>query len=286
MTLRLLKSLMLLGLVLGIAACGSVPRPFSPGAKTGALPTPGPASGLIIHPVGGADGPALDPLTAAVTEGLAQRGVAALSFETRNRYRLYGEVLAVEQQGDELVLAFRWQIAAPDGTPRSEDTYRQTVSAAAWLAAAPALVQQQGVLATERVALLLGLSATPTPRPTQYDVVVDRIRGAPGDGAEALGMALLTELTRLNFSPTRDPYPALPRIEAHVTVHPDGQGRDTVRIIWLVLDSNDNERGRLEQQNTVPVNSLARRWGVVAGLAASAAAPGLADLLARLNNSR
>ena len=59
-----------------------------------------------------------------------------------------------------------------------------------------------------------------------------------------------------------------------------------MRIIWLVLDSNDNERGRLEQQNTVPANSLARRWGVVAGLAASAAAPGLSDLLARLNNSR
>ncbi len=94
---------------------------------------------------------------------------------------------------------------------------------------------------------------------------------------------MIAELDRLGLQTQRIRARAdRPVLEAWVTVRPLDTSNDLVRIVWVLNDRNGRERGRLEQQNSVPTGRLLRRWGVVAQLAASAAAPGVLDLLRRL----
>ena len=81
-------------ILLAVAACGSVPRPFSPGQKSGGLPPPGPSSALIVHPVAGTETATLDALTAQIIAGLQQKQVAAIPYEVPNRYRVIGQAVA------------------------------------------------------------------------------------------------------------------------------------------------------------------------------------------------
>ncbi len=280
--MRCSRRLSALLLVLTLAACGSVPRPFSPGAKSGGLITPGPASGLVVHPVSGDETATLNSLTVAVIKGLRARNVAAIPYETANRFRLFGAVFPVEQNGGIVTLDITWQIAGPAGQVQREDRYLQDTDLAAYLDGDPQVIQAIAETAVDRIGGLLGLAAQVDADGKTPDLTMAEIRNAPGDGAEALTKAMLSELARLNKTAVTGYRAGLPELEALVTVTPDTGGQDRVKIIWLLRDATGQERGRLEQQNNVPSNRLSGRWGVVARLASSAAAPGIVDLLNRL----
>jgi hypothetical protein len=270
---------------LGLAACSSVPRPFSPGAKSGGLPPPGPASALIVHPVSGTEGTPLVDLTGAVIAELRQGDVAAIPYDVHNRYRMATQVDAISLTGDDAVLRIIVQFAHPDGAPIAEDDWTRTVVWNTYLTADPILIRALAQEISARMLVVMGLASGnvaegETGGPS---LLIAPILRAPGDGAEALVNAMLSELDRLGLAAEPDDGLAdLPVLEALVSVRPVDASNDQVRIVWLLKDRSGRERGRLEQQNNVPSGRLSRRWGVVAQLAASAAAPGVLDLLRRL----
>lgn len=268
-----------------VAACGSVPRPFSPAAKSGGLPPPGPASALIVHPLAGTEGTPLTELTAAVVESLQRSGVAAIPYEIANRYRMAAQADAVSLDGDQAVLQLAVQFAQPDGTTIAEDSWEQRVPWTGYQAADQTLLHALGREIAGRMLTVMGLAppGDAQAKSDGPDLLIAPVLRAPGDGAEALVRSMISELDRLGLQARRiEGVADRPVLEALVTVRPLDSSNDLVTIVWLLKDRNGRERGRLEQQNSVPTGRLTRRWGVVAQLAASAAAPGVLDLLRRL----
>jgi hypothetical protein len=282
---RLSSWLAIAVLCLALVGCGSVPRPFSPSSKSGGLPPPGPASALIVHPLSGTEGTPLEALTARVIASLRENDVAAIPYEIANRYRMAAQADVVAIEGDQAVLQMVVQFALPDGSAIAEDSWERVVSWSSYLAAEPQLLQVLGTEISDRMLAAMGLGNLSADglKPGGPDLLIAPILSAPGDGAEALVGSMIAELDRLGLQTQRIRARAdRPVLEARVTVRPLDTSNDLVRIVWVLNDRNGRERGRLEQQNSVPTGRLLRRWGVVAQLAASAAAPGVLDLLRRL----
>ena len=266
-----------------LAACGSVPRPFSPGDKSGGLPPPGPSSALIVHPFSGTEGTPLEALTAAVIARLQENDVAATPYEIPNRYRMLSQADAVRLEGDTATLALHVQFARPDSSAIAEDVWEREVDWDSYQAGDTVLVGRLAEDAARRMLVLMGLQSPQAEEEKAASLFVSPIQSAPGDGAAALRMAMVSELGRLGVTGVTNPASTgLPTLDALVSVRPVDASNDLVRIIWLLKDGTGRQRGRLEQQNTVPTGRLSRRWGVVAQLAAAAAAPGVVELMQQL----
>lgn len=114
-------------------------------------------------------------------------------------------------------------------------------------------------------------------------VAVLKVAGAPGNGEMALARAigLMLANTGLTVSNTDDVKAW--RVDAIVAVTKAGP-KDDVVLKWRVLDAKGAIMGEVEQKNQVPAGSLSKNWGETAALAAAAAAPGLAEVIAKAHN--
>jgi hypothetical protein len=68
-------------------------------------------------------------------------------------------------------------------------------------------------------------------------------------------------------------------IQGTVRVSPAQGGKETVTIIWVVLDPDGNQLGVTRQTKEVKKGSLDRKWGPAADAAAGAAATDIVKLL-------
>jgi hypothetical protein len=134
----------------------------------------------------------------------------------------------------------------------------------AWLAAAPAK-------ATEAGAKVQGEG------PSAYVSVA----GAPGDGEQALARALSTRLSAMGVKQATAFEAHVYDIQGTVRVSPAQGGKETVTIIWVVLDPEGNQLGVTRQTKEVKKGSLNRTWGPAADAAAGAAAADIVKLLPR-----
>jgi hypothetical protein len=144
------------------------------------------------------------------------------------------------------------------------------------------------VAALLRVLLLLGLillSAAAFAAETGADIsatdplVYITVAGAPGDGEQALSKALYDVLAvrgvkQASFSETN-----VHEIEVIVRVEPEGTGKQTVKINWIVFDAEGNTLGRVSQSKSIRKGSLDKVWGPAAKAAANAAAGEIMELL-------
>lgn len=120
--------------------------------------------------------------------------------------------------------------------------------------------------------------------PVAPHAAIVKIDGAPGDGATALARAIALMLGNTGVViATVDDVKAW-RVDALVSVGKAGP-KDEVTLKWRVLDAKATVLGAVEQKNTVPANSLSKNWGETAILAAAAAAPGLAEVIAKAHNN-
>jgi hypothetical protein len=113
---------------------------------------------------------------------------------------------------------------------------------------------------------------------------VVKIAGAPGDGERSLtrAIALMLANTGLTVSNTDDAKAW--RVDAIVSVTKAGP-KDDVVLTWRVLDAKGAILGEVEQKNQVSAGRLSRSWGEMAVLAAAAAAPSLAEVIAKAHNA-
>jgi hypothetical protein len=68
-------------------------------------------------------------------------------------------------------------------------------------------------------------------------------------------------------------------IQGTVRVSPVKAGRETVTIVWVVLDPDGNQLGVTRQTKDVKKGSLDKKWGAAADAAAAAAAADIVKLL-------
>ncbi len=280
---------LLLLLTMLVTACGQVPQPFRPsGQKTAVVArAPGPSIALVVLPLQGTDAGPLDALTDRVVIELQKAEIAATTAHIPNRYRLAGEVRRLRGDGSDTTLAFRWILLDPSGAVTDSLDHVERLAGADWTTARPIAIRGLATTVSGHLVRLVN-GDLPVAEEVQPPALVSLagITGAPGDGNRALDTAIRAALSKqgLALGPASDATRAT--LELHVAVAPADRTSDRVTLLWLVRDATGRERGRLEQQNTVPAGRLNRRWGDIADLAAGAAAPDLARILEALAADR
>ena len=110
--------------------------------------------------------------------------------------------------------------------------------------------------------------------------IVPSVTGAPGDGSQALSVALQKELTKNGIALSDSSAAAQAyRVEGKVTVGADKEGKQPIEISWNVKDPQGKKLGTVTQKNEIPQGSLDGAWGKTADAAAAAAAQGIIKLL-------
>lgn len=151
----------------------------------------------------------------------------------------------------------------------------------------PNALKTVAAAAAGRVAPLLEddtpAETTAAPQQDYQHIVVRPVTGAPGDGQEALRLAMAAALSQAKLSvvpPTGGATKTL-AIVGSVKLDPPRAGKQHVAISWILLDPGGKQLGVVSQQNDVQPGSLDGRWGDVANAVASAAAPGIVALIAK-----
>ena len=108
------------------------------------------------------------------------------------------------------------------------------------------------------------------------------VAGAPGDGEQALAASLSRRLAAIGLPPaTAVQATNVYEVQGTVRVAPATKGKESVTIVWVVLDPDGNQLGVVRQMRDVRKGSLDKKWGPAADAAASAAASDIAALLPR-----
>jgi hypothetical protein len=155
-----------------------------------------------------------------------------------------------------------------------------------------AAVRLASVLGAELVATVeasstaapLDAASGPAAAPVAPHAAVLEIKGAPGDGDTVLARSIALMLANTGMKVTALDDPKAWRIGCTVQVKNLG-AKDEVALEWRVTDAKGVVLGTLAQKNQVPAKSLAKGWGETGALAAAAAAPGLAQIVAKAHNS-
>lgn len=112
----------------------------------------------------------------------------------------------------------------------------------------------------------------------QPSFLIKPVRGAPGNGNEALTAALKSALRDRDLTISEDPRQAGFVIQGDVNTGEPVSGRQYIRIIWRVNTVTGEEVGKAVQENTVVAGSLNGEWGQVAEAVSHAAVRGIKDL--------
>ena len=112
----------------------------------------------------------------------------------------------------------------------------------------------------------------------QPSFLIKPVIGAPGNGNEALTVALKSALRDRDLTISEDPRQAGFVIQGDVDTGAPVNGRQYIRINWQVNTVTGAEVGKAVQENTVVAGSLDGEWERVAEVVAHAAVRGIQDL--------
>ncbi len=282
-----------------LAACGNLPQPFRDGPKVTTdnplldVPT---AVGIAVVPVRGA----LQPFDTQISNAVAQRlqsfeiPAEAVPSNAGLGFTLEAEARPAEATAANVGIVLNWTLRSRRGT--SMRSYRQvvTVPATSWRDGDAALAAQIGNEAAIAMSdLIIGLSipvdgpvapppladARPAlPLPNFPSVSVQPVEGAPGDGREALRVAVLQSL--MDNGVRRDEINPQVVLTCQLTATPYDQTSQKVEIVWRAMDRSGKELGTVKLDNTIPLGGLDGPWGPTAYAVAGAALNDLLTLLA------
>jgi hypothetical protein len=286
---RFSSVLPLLPLLPLLAGCGSLPRPFEgyPGATALRLAQPPPVRLVVMPPAN-----ALLPDDAGrlfaddLAQALADQDVPAVS--TQPKFGDWKLVLTAELEGGVVTPLFT--VFDPIGN-QSGIAQGDTVPAANWSAADPAMLRQAASTAAPNIsALLTRIEAAR--RANDPNSLVNRpakvrvpdVTGAPGDGNTQLARQMRDQLPQYGLL-VQDKDPDF-TVTGHVVAVPIAGNMTRIEIQWVVADAKGDERGHLVQLNEVPAGTLDRYWGDVAHVVAQEAAGGVKDVIIQQSGSR
>jgi hypothetical protein len=270
-----------------LAACGSVPQPFrnAPQIMTNDplldMPT---AVGIAVLPVRGIP----EPLSGAISRAAANRLQAfeipaeAVPVNAGLGFTLEGvaqETAATSGHTVNVVWTLRSRRGQTTGTHTQSITIPETV----WRTAEGDTATLMGGEAATAIAALLGAempgrtTAALAPRTLLPTISVRPVEGAPGDGREALRLAVLQVLNDRGFR-RDDVMPDIVLTCVFESAPLDG-GMQKVGIVWRAVNRAGLDLGTARLDNAIPNGALDGPWGPTAFAVADAAAPDLVTLL-------
>lgn len=175
-----------------------------------------------------------------------------------------------------------WRLADPDGAERAKFSVNFETLSDTLLDTDLRLAAQETVTALDAALLRpntqVAESAETVAQIQKPIAWVGAVKGAPGDGNQALARALVGILPVKGIAVEATQAKAQWRIEGSIKVA-SGPTQDVVTLTWRVLDATGKEAGTIAQENAVPHGRLAKPWREIAGFAAEAAAEGIAQLI-------
>jgi hypothetical protein len=272
-----------IALLFSLAACQPLPHPFADDhpAPNAPILTPPDSAGIVVVPVAGAPDPAAHDLAAAMADALQDEDVpASTDASNRNSYRLVGTATTKDAGGGNLNVTIGWEMREPGGAVHTSAEATGTMSRSTW--------QQGGAgvagIAKEAAPALAKVVQSTAPLPVDVNdplIAVHRVTGAPGDGSEALSVAMTAALRHAKVSLAEHPADKISFVvEGKVEVSKPADGKQEVKISWSLLDPQGSQLGQVNQENAVEAGSLDGAWGLTAFDVANAAAPGIAALIA------
>ena len=271
-------------LSLFLAACQPVPHPFEDADRLPTTPAlrPPDSAGIMVLPVAGAPQPASERLAAAMAAALLKADIPASTGPMhRGSYHLGATVKTEPLDAGRLAITVDWLLTSAGGETVGRQSSRRETQSALWQTGDAALAD---ALAGEAAPGLANLVFGDAPLPSAVDplLAVGSVTGAPGDGGEALARAIDAALRHANIDIASGAQAkAAFVLKGRVEMSPPREGKQQVKVRWILAGADGRELGQVSQENAVPAGSLDGSWGDVAYAVATAAAPGIADLLAQ-----
>ncbi|MCA1909690.1 MAG: hypothetical protein LDL39_15130 [Magnetospirillum sp.] len=253
------------GLILVLAACETIPRPFKPDPAKGgpsALTRPKLGRGVALRV----------PDTLPGGQALAEATIAAFENSevplTLRHGPGFGRV--IEVRPDESVIL--WRLTDADGSEMGRLSTSATLPAK--IAAAQATARFLPLLDDPDAKPQLAVADLPPPLTTR----LAPINGLPGDGDQSLTRALMKALEHRGITLSED---APTTVVGTVTIAQMGAVEDLVTVSWQVKrgDGKGPQLARIDQGGSVPRDRLKLPWGSLARDIAEGGAQSIAEVL-------
>ncbi|MDP6804908.1 MAG: hypothetical protein QF902_06205 [Rhodospirillales bacterium] len=272
---------LVLAVVVVLAACGAVPKPFHTPADAPAnvLAAPGASVDVRVEAIEGTPQPLARLLARSVAEELAALHLTAVAREKgSSRYTLSGQARTAAGDGSEThAVVIEWSLRDSGGDIVVIHSQGVEATREQWDFGDPRAVRRTGRDAAAAIVRLLAEEAAPeaiVEGPVRRILVVP-VRGAPGDGNDSLTAAVKQALRRRTLFVTDDVAFANYWLEGAVAVGPAREGRQPVQVVWIVSHADGSEIGTVRQGNTVVAGSLDGPWGSLADVIGTAAVEGI-----------
>ena len=213
-------------------------------------------------------GPALPMaklLSSAVAIGLVENGITtSVNPNEESRFVLKGRAKANwEERRVPFVMLIYWTLF--DMTGKAIGTYTQGVRGARWKweYGDPRIIRAVGKGAARPLtAMIVEEQKNPLPNlMLDGGLLVSPVIGAPGDGNEALRLAIVKGLRATDITIIEDSRQASLKLTGHVALQPLGNALEEVQVIWRVQTMDGFELGRATQANIVTTGKLDGVWG-------------------------
>jgi hypothetical protein len=227
-------------------------------------------------------GPALPMaklLSSAIAVGLVNNGVTtSIKPNEASRFVLKGRAEANwENPRVPFVMLIYWTLY--DATGKAIGTYTQGVRGARWKweFGDPQIIHAVGNGAAKPLAAMI-VEEEENPLPILL-LLVNPVIGAPGDGNEALRLAIIKALRASDVTITEDSRQASLKLTGQVALQPLANSLDKVLVIWRVQTMDGFEVGRATQENNILTGKLDGVWGDEAEKIAEAALIGIERII-------
>lgn len=273
--MSLVLRMLLVCSLIGLAACGNLPRPFQPDDKAEdnrllILPDRG---GVVIRPVEG--------LPDSLANDLAERLADSLRKEN---------VLATTRRGNAVSYVLDGVVlASADGKPAVQVALKNATGAVMKVERVRLPRGRAGAIDVDAAAKQLAIAFAPllqpeaiSPPPPRPTVRIGKIAGAPGNLGDAiLARAIDYSLRRNGLKMAGASDTSGVTVNGEIAIVPKGAKMRGIDIVWTVLDPDGKEIGQVQQQNDLPAEMLEKAWGEIAVAVADSAAEGIVDLVER-----
>lgn len=284
------KGLSVLFLIVLLVGCTQAPQPFRharTGFDTSSLRLRDGGTVQIL-PMEGTSIPMAQILASSLADSLAVRNIPATPKRLRNpTYKVRGQVILNRNQAtSEKMGSIYWTFMDRTGQVIHESSQEIVGKKYQWDYGDPDLIDALVEPAADRFAGYLqdasekeAVERDATERPVVF--VLDKITGTRGDGAQALhkamGLTLRQFGARVRSQGDKDTY----YLSCEVDILAPFEGKERIKIAWVVKDAEGKELGRAQQNNQLKEGVLDGKWGRLAYTISRAAMPGIGQVVER-----
>jgi len=263
--------------------CGNLPKPFerlTPPSNP-LIQANGDEGVQVSLPLGATD-PMRHQIANAVVHGLVARNIpASLGLTGKLRYVLSSRIQSGAAARASSPTRIYWQLSENDGTWFYDFT--QDFDGSTWEGGlgSPKVIDEMAESTANRITNILfpkdnTLIAI---EPKTTGVWLRPVNGKMVGSMEPLDRAIRYALIGAKVTVSEERSSAQYFLEGQVVLRPVDSASQMVEIRWTITDPNGSVAGHVFQRNAVPTSTFDGAWGETAILIATAAVPGIKNVL-------